>query len=175
MDAEQLEKLKYPIGKYAKPENFAAEKDSFIDTIASFPLQLADALASMTEAQIDTPYRPDGWTIRQVAHHCADSHINAFTRFKLTLTEQNPTVKSYEEQLWALGADYTGDVNTSIGILKNLHKRWVQLLQSMTPEQYERTYTHPQTGKQHNLAYMLSLYSWHCKHHLGHVFLVKNK
>ncbi len=172
MEDTALEKLKYPIGTFQKSENFEQNKAQFIQDIIAFPDLLEALVATMTEAQLNTPYRPGGWTIRQLVNHCADSHMNAFVRFKLALTEDNPTIKGYEEQLWALGADYQIDPKHSLAILKHLHYRWSVLLQSMAPTDFKRTYVHSQTGKQADLEYMLSLYSWHCKHHLAHAKLV---
>jgi hypothetical protein len=174
MTEEQLQNLKYPIGKYTPYTNFEAEKEGFINDIVAFPAAICGLLDSMSPTQLETPYRPGGWTISQLVHHCADSHMNAFIRCKLALTEDNPMVKGYEEQLWALGPDYTNDINSSLGIIKNLHKRWEILFKNMTKQEFERSYVHSQTGKQSDLRYLLSLYSWHCKHHLGHIQLVAN-
>lgn len=115
-------------------------------------------------------YRPEGWTIRQVVHHCADSHSNAFTRFKLALTEENPSIKPYKENLWAELPDVTtAPVDWSLKIIANIHKRWVVLLKSMSIADFERTYFHPESNRVWKLFEVLALYAWHCNHHLAHV------
>jgi hypothetical protein len=170
MDSIQLEKLKYPIGKFQKPEIFTKiSRAESCEVIANFPAQIKAAVKALSEAQLQTQYRPEGWKISQVVHHCADSHMNAFIRFKLALTEQKPTVKAYEEQLWAEQADYDLDINWSLNIIEGLHYRWVALLKSMSETDFDTKYIHPQSGKELDLNYMLALYDWHCKHHLAHI------
>jgi DinB superfamily len=169
----ELSKLQYPIGQFEKPENYTPEQiDKWKSTIANFPSNLKNAVNDLTESQLDTPYRPGGWSIRQVVHHCADSHMNAFIRFKLALTENKPTVKAYEEQLWAEQADYKLPIESSLKIIEGLHFRWATLLTSLTSSDFESKYIHPQSGKELDLYFMLGLYDWHCRHHLGHVAIV---
>lgn len=169
MDAETLEKLKYPIGKFTWKVYDENERKDYIETIANFPKKIKALVDNLTEAQLEKSYRPDGWTVRQVVHHCADSHMNAFIRFKLALTEEKPTVKAYEEQLWAKQADYKLPVGISLNLIESLHARWAALLNSMKPDDFYAKYIHPQSGKELDLNYMLALYNWHCKHHLGHI------
>jgi hypothetical protein len=170
MDSIQLEKLKYPIGKFELPELYSNEiREIWRTTISEFPAQIKAAVVGLSAAQLQTQYRPEGWTINQVVHHCADSHMNAFIRFKLALTEEKPTVKAYEEQLWAEQPDYNVDINMSLNIIEGLHFRWVALIDSMTEVDFDSKYIHPQTGKELDLNIMLALYNWHCKHHLAHI------
>ena len=176
MEQEALEKLKYPIGKYAKPVEFTTElRQIFIETIANFPQNIKELTSQLTDSQLDTPYRPEGWTVRQLIHHCADSHMNAFIRFKLSLTEDKPTVKAYEEQLWAEQPDYFMPIDASLLIIDGLHKRWFTVLTNMTNQNFEAEYTHPQTGNKQNLNFMLGLYDWHCNHHLAHISQLKKQ
>jgi hypothetical protein len=169
METETLEKLKYPFGKFIWNKYDETERKDFIKTIASFPNKIKSLVENLTDEQLEKPYRPDGWTVRQVVHHCADSHMNAFIRFKLALTEDKPTVKAYEEQLWAKQADYKLPVAISLTLIESLHARWAALLNSMKADEFEAKYIHPQSGKELDLNYMLALYNWHCKHHLGHI------
>jgi DinB superfamily len=170
MENIDLEKLKYPIGKFAKPESYTADLlKNWKNTIAEFPNMVKKTTENLGESQLNTPYRPQGWTIRQVVHHCADSHMNAFIRFKLALTEEVPTIKPYEEQLWAEQADYKLPLEASLKILEGLHYRWNVLLESMNETDFENQYIHPATGKKLDLYFMLGLYDWHCRHHLAHI------
>ncbi|MGV3599050.1 MAG: YfiT family bacillithiol transferase [Bacteroidota bacterium] len=171
-----IEQLKYPIGKYTPPEIITpAHLAEWIATIASLPKLLADAVEGLTDVQLDTPYRPDGWTVRQVVHHLADSHMNAFIRFKLTVTEDNPTIKPYFEERWAQLADSTMPVDVSLELLKSLHARWVILLQSLSSVEFERTYFHPQYQYTVPLARVTGLYAWHSNHHLRHITALKER
>jgi hypothetical protein len=165
-----IEFLKYPIGKFEKPEriSFAALKEA-IKEIKAFPGHLKASLSGLSEAQLDTPYRPGGWTVRHVAHHCADSHMNAYIRFKLALTEENPTVKGYDEGEWAKLPDKTLPVKNSIQLLELLHDRWGYLLENMKESDFQRTYFHPDKGRSQGLDEVTLMYSWHGNHHLAHV------
>lgn len=169
METNELEKLKYPIGKFIYKEYDNNAQQAFIATLQNFPKKITELTKSLTDRQLDTPYRPDGWTVRQVVHHCADSHMNAFIRFKLALTEEKPTVKAYEEQLWAVQPDYNLPILASLSIIEGLHTRWAALLNSMKSVDFEAKYIHPQTGKELDLKFMLPLYAWHCEHHLAHI------
>ena len=169
METNELEKLKYPIGKFIYKEYDNNAQQAFIAILQNFPQKITELTKSLTDRQLDTPYRPDGWTVRQVVHHCTDSHMNAFIRFKLALTEEKPTVKAYEEQLWAVQPDYNLPISASLSIIEGLHTRWVALLNSMKSVDFEAKYIHPQTGKELDLKFMLPLYAWHCEHHLAHI------
>ena len=162
--------LRYPIGKFRRPQTLSeSERRPLIDAIAETPARLASAVAGLTPAQLDTPYRPGGWTVRQVVHHVPDSHMNSYIRYKLALTEDEPTIKPYDEALWAELADMkTTPVETSLALLANLHTRWVVLLNSLQPADWERTFKHPQLGPM-SLNQNLALYAWHGNHHVAHI------
>jgi hypothetical protein len=168
--------LRYPIGKFQKLENLTVEqRRPLIGAIAEAPARLASAVANLTPAQLDTPYRPGGWTVRQVVHHVPDSHLNSYVRFKLALTEDEPTIKTYEEGLWAeLGDIKTTPVETSLALLENLHKRWVVLLGSLTPAEWERKFRHPKMGPV-TLNQTLALYAWHGRHHVAHITSLRER
>jgi uncharacterized damage-inducible protein DinB len=161
---------RYPIGKFQFPDSVSSsEAAAFIDDIAACPANLRAAVDGLNEEQLDTPYRDGGWTVRQLVHHVADSHINSYVRFKLGATEDNPRITSYEEQLWAELADgKTLPISISLDLLELLHKRWVVFLRSLSEEQLQRTFNHPQSGA-NSLARNLALYSWHGRHHVAHV------
>src|SRR4051812_27237025 len=161
---------RYPIGRfvYERPLT-AAERETCIAAIAECPARLREAVDGLTDAQLDTPYRDGGWTVRQVAHHVPDSHMNAFVRFKLALTEDTPRIKPYEEARWAELADARLPIAPSLALLDALHVRWVALLRAMSPEDFERhAYDHPENGRT-PLRSALGLYAWHGKHHTAHV------
>lgn len=140
-----------------------------IDAIAATPANLRSAVRGLSEAQLDTPYRPGGWTVRQVVHHVPDSHSNAYTRFKLTLTEDVPTIKPYDEGAWAkLDDTRTTPIETSLAMMDALHDRWVRLLRSLGPADFARTLNHPENGIM-NLDQLLALYAWHGAHHVAHI------
>jgi len=164
---------RYPIGKY-QPQPFSEQQlKDWIDEIRLLPTDLERAITNMDEAQLNTPYREGGWKIKQVVHHVADSHMNAYCRFRLGLTEINPVICAYDEKAWAELIDYeTIPVNVSITLLHALHIRWVAVLVNIEPEQWERTVFHPQQQKQISLWNLLGTYAWHGKHHLAHVLLV---
>ncbi|UKJ07862.1 YfiT family bacillithiol transferase [Solitalea lacus] len=177
MSTQNLEELKYPIGKFEKPDVVSPQQiKNAIEEIAELPIQIEAALEGLSNRQLDTPYRPEGWTIRQVVHHIPDSHMNAYVRFKLALTEENPTIRPYFEDRWANLKDTTlTPVNVSVQLLKALHQRWVILLRSMNNEDSQRTFFHPEKGSSLTLAEVVLIYAWHGKHHLGHILLVKNQ
>ncbi|MGM9987257.1 MAG: YfiT family bacillithiol transferase [Bacillaceae bacterium] len=165
----------YPIGKFVVPTTFVEENiQGWIKEIASLPERLQKVLVNMTEQEYDTPYRENGWTVKQVVHHLADSHMNAFIRCKLALTEENPTIKPYFEGEWANLADVEGDVTSSMQILTGLHHRWTRLLQSMSKEDFKKTFYHPEMKVSISLYTLLALYVWHGNHHLGHIKLVES-
>src|SRR5512146_3405949 len=165
-----MEDLQYPVGRYQRPESLnAAQRQAAIDTIAAAPGAMRDAVSGLNDAQLDTPYRPEGWTVRQVVHHVPDSHMNAYIRFKLALTEAEPTIKPYQQQLWAELADTRQTpIETSLILLECLHQRWVLLLKSMAEADWQRTFRHPELGIV-RLDTNLALYAWHGRHHVAHI------
>jgi uncharacterized damage-inducible protein DinB len=158
-----------PAGEFAAEETYGpARREEFIALIANAPAALRQAVAGLSEDQLDTRYR--NWTIRQIVHHLADSHVNSYVRFKWTLTEERPTIKAYDESRWAALEDSrTGDVRPALALLDGLHARWAQLLRSMPPEQFARSFIHPETGKTVTLSAALCYYAWHCRHHTGQI------
>jgi len=169
----ELEKLRFPIGRFSPPKNYTPEfLASCIADIENTPEQYAQAVEGLSDEQLDTPYRPDGWTLRQVVHHVVDSHMNSYIRFKWTLTEDTPTIKAYDEKLWAEEPEAkNAPIQLSIDLLKALHARWVLVLKNLSEEDLEKEFIHPETGKNINLKMMVALYAWHSKHHLGHLNL----
>lgn len=165
--------LRFPIGRYQRPDDLSWEAlQSYIDEIAEFPDNLLIAADQFTEDELDEPYRPGGWTKRQVVHHIADSHMNSYIRFRWTLTEDTPTIKAYDEKKWAELPDARNEsVEVSLALIKALHERWVLLLRAMSPEDMQRSFIHPEGGKTYTLAELVPLYAWHGKHHLGHLEL----
>ena len=164
--------LRYPVGKFTHTGDLAQEqRRSLIRQVAAAPDALRTATSGLGGAQLDTPYRPEGWTVRQVVHHVADSHMNAYIRFKLALTEDTPTIKPYDEAAWARVADTAlTPVDVSLTLLDALHQRWVFLLESLEPGDYSRQLVHPDRGRV-TLDWMLQLYAWHGRHHIGHIKL----
>lgn len=171
-----MENLSYPIGKYeAKPFSEQQLKEWLID-IQFLPQHLENAVTNLDEAQLDTPYRPGGWTVKQLVHHVADSHMNAYIRFKLGLTEDNPTIKPYEEKLWAeMNDSKVVPINVSLTILHAVHQRWVEVLKAIKPNEWERTIVHPEHGRQMTLWFLLGMYAWHSKHHTAHVTALRER
>lgn len=166
-----LESLRFPVGKFKADPN--ADMSAMIDQIAAAPDAIANVAESMTPAQLQSPYRPGGWTGAQVVHHVADSHVNAYIRTRFALVEDNFTVKPYDENVWSQLADATQpNVAPSIAILRGLHARWATLLRTLTPEQFQRPLLHPERGPMtlHNLV---QLYAWHGRHHAGHLKSIK--
>jgi hypothetical protein len=165
------EHLQYPIGQFSMPESITKEIIShWIDDIASFPERLRIAVSELSDEQLEHTYRPGGWTIRQVIHHCADSHMNSFIRFKLALTEDQPTIKPYYEDRWAELQDTKNmTVQSSLKILEGLHLRWTHLLRALTQTDYARTFYHPENKKTIRLDENIGIYAWHCNHHLAHI------
>lgn len=169
-----IEKLKYPIGKYIAPDVVTpAHISRWIAEIGSLPQRLAQVLANISAEQLAKPYRPDGWTGVQLVHHIADSHMNAYIRFHLTLTEDTPTIKPYFEDRWAkLGYINQTPIQLSVELLNNLHARWVYLLNTLTTEDWKREYHHPEYNYTIALDKVLGLYAWHGNHHLQHIKLL---
>jgi uncharacterized damage-inducible protein DinB len=167
---------RYPIGKFTRvPSLTAEERVVSIEQIAAAPGHLRRAVAGLTPAQLDTPYRDGGWTVRQVVHHLPDSHLNAYVRFKLGLTEDAPAIKPYEEKDWARTPEVAATpVDVSLALLDALHLRWVTLLKGMTPAQFARTIKHPEWGTP-SLDALLALYAWHGRHHTAHVTALRER
>ena len=160
---------RYPIGKY-EPQVFSHEqKEKWLLDLKFLPEDLEQALQNLDEHQLNTAYREDGWTVHQLVHHVADSHMNAYMRFKLGLTENAPTIKPYNEKEWAKLADNNVPVNVSLTLLHALHQRWVALIKDMTETDFERTVIHPEHGRVMSLWFLLGLYAWHGKHHTKHI------
>ena len=168
--SEELEKLRYPIGRFKPPSPIDKDQvERWINDIEALPADLRRAVKGLTETQLDTPYRPGGWTIRQVIHHLPDSHMNSFIRFKWALTEDRPEIKAYFEDRWAELPDYAATpVTASLDLLEALHRRWVALLRSLTRQDLDRTFIHPESGPA-NLAETIGSYAWHGRHHLAHI------
>ncbi len=162
--------LRYPIGPFAYAgESTAEQRRAFIDRIEAAPARLRAAVESLTPEQLDTPYRPGGWTVRQVVHHVPDSHINSYCRFRLALTEDTPSAKGYDEAAWAeLSDSRTAPIEVSLALLESLHRRWVLLLRAMTPADFARTFLHSELGPV-TLDRNLALYAWHGEHHVAHI------
>ncbi len=164
-----------PAGAFVPEENYGPERRAeLIAVIEAAPAALRAAVAGLSEDQLDTRYR--NWTIRQIVHHIADSHVNSYVRFKWALTEDTPTVKPYDDGRWAALADArTGDVRAPLALLEGLHIRWVQLLRSMTEEQFARAFFHPETGQTVSLNAALCYYAWHCRHHAAQMNWVREQ
>ena len=176
MTDTELHTLKFPIGEYKKIVSPSKEQlVAFISDIHLFPQRLREAAESLTQAQLDTVYRPDGWTIRQVIHHCADSHMNSFIRFKLALTENNPIIKPYWEDRWAELVDSKMAIEFSLHILDGLHLRWTALLDSLTDEELKREFKHPEHSTPFKIDEYIGMYSWHSNHHLAHITELKKR
>ena len=167
---------RYPIGKYvAQPFSEGLLKEWLTD-INNLPQHMENAVLNLDEAQLDTPYRDGGWTVKQLVHHVADSHMNAYIRFKLGLTEDNPTIKPYLEAAWAEMADTKNlPINISLTILHAVHARWNEVLRNMSREDFDRTVVHPESKRQFTLWEFLGLYSWHSRHHVAHVTSLRER
>ena len=165
-----LEQLKYPAGKFVKPESITKEIiDSAISEIENFPSLVKFEIQNLEEKDLQLRYRPEGWTITQVVHHCADSHINSYMRFKLALTENVPTIKPYEESLWAELPDNNLSPFVSLKLLDALHEKWVYIIKSLSEEDLNKEFIHPDQSEKISLKENISIYSWHCRHHLAHI------
>ncbi|MCM3127444.1 YfiT family bacillithiol transferase [Paenibacillus provencensis] len=168
--------LRYPIGLEVEDTPNNDNRRIWMDNIKKHPARLQDAVADLSNEQLATPYRPEGWTINQVVHHVADSHMNSFIRFKLALTENEPAIRPYEETLWAETTDVSDvPISASLSIIEGLHSRWTALLESMSPEQYDRTFYHPGLQKSLTLGECLRLYSWHSLHHTAHITSLRER
>jgi hypothetical protein len=166
-----LEKLKFPIGQFQKPETISQnDLDNWINDIETFPSKVKNLTENLSIEELNWIYRPKGWNIKQVVHHCADSHMNSLIRFKLALTEEVPTIKPYEEQFWAELADgNSDDISPSLQLIEGLHKRWVLLLKSFGATELKRQFIHPANNKTSFLDETIGMYAWHGNHHLAHI------
>jgi hypothetical protein len=165
---------RYPIGKFAAPESFSPDdRARYIETIASAPARLREAVRGLSAKQLDTPYRDGGWRVRQVVHHIPESHMNAYIRFKLALTETDPVIKPYDEAAWARLNDVDATpLEASLGLLDYLHQRWVIVMRGMPEAAWQKRFIHPEYGRGQTLEHTLALYAWHSDHHIGHVKMV---
>ena len=172
-----MDDLRYPIGSFAFVSDPSPEQRvAWIRWIADAPAQLRQAVSGLSDSQLDTPFRLDGWTLRQVVHHVPDSHLNAYIRFKLALTEDVPTIKPYDEAAWATLSDARDTpIETSLTLLTSLHERWVGLLRAMAPRDYSRTLNHPDWDAPLSLDTLLALYAWHGPHHTAHITRLRER
>lgn len=169
------EDLSYPIGKFDMDFAVTPElRRERIAEIAALPAKLTEAVAGLDDSQLDTPYRPDGWTVRQTVHHVPDSHMNALVRIKLALTEDDVTIKPYYEDRWAELGDSRLPVDVSLRLVDAVHTRWVALLESLNEDQYRRHYVHPETGDW-TVEGVLALYAWHGQHHTAHITSLRHR
>jgi uncharacterized damage-inducible protein DinB len=167
---------RYPIGKFKPAAAYSSEEiTAFISRIEALPGKLMDAVASLNDNQLDTPYREGGWTIRQVIHHVADSHMNAYIRIKWTLTESTPVIKAYDEKGWAETPETKLAIDLSLNLLQSLHAKFVSLAKRISQEDLSRSFIHPDTKKEISLGQLLGMYAWHGEHHLAHVAALKVK
>ena len=175
-EAPQIEALKYPIGPCSYPATATAEERRiWIVDIAETPAKLRAAVTGLSAAQLDTPYRPGGWTVRQVVHHLPDSHVNAYVRFKLALTEDEPTIKPYDEKQWAGMPDsLTGPIEMSLDLAESLHRRWSLVLNNMTGADFEKSIRHPEIGVL-KLKSVLAGYGWHSRHHVAQIVATRQR
>jgi hypothetical protein len=165
-----MDDLRYPVGQFRFPESVSAQElETFVAQISEAPARLRAAVSGLSDAQLDTPYRPGGWTVRQLAHHVPDSHMNSYVRFRLALTEDTPVIKPYEEARWAELPDArTLPIEPSLVLLESLHGRWVPLLRSLSDADWQRSFRHPELGPV-RLDQNAALYAWHGRHHVAHV------
>ncbi len=165
-----IEFLKYPIGRFLKPETISGQNlKEATDYLRSFSGYLEETVKELTEEQLNTAYRPGGWTVKQLIHHLSDSHMNAVMRFKLALTEVNPTIKPYDEAAWAQLADYSSPTSESIPLIRGIHAKWAIILDSMSTEDFKKTYFHPESQSSVPLSEVTLMYQWHSMHHLAHI------
>jgi hypothetical protein len=171
-----IEDLSYPVGRFiAVLPGTTEARAAALEDIASFPGRMRTAVVGLTERQLDTAYRPGGWTVRQVVHHVADSHMNAYSRFKLALSAERPTVMAYDQDAWAAMPDSRMAPELSLGILDGVHARWAELIRALPPQDFERTFVHPEYAEDQSLDRQVQHYAWHCRHHLGHVTALRQR
>lgn len=167
---------RFPIGPFQLPASFSdADRRERLADIEHLPQRMREAVKGLSQSQLDTPYRDGGWTVRQVVHHVPDSHLNAYVRWKLTLTEDVPTIKPYNEAEWAKLADSALAIEVSLNLLEAVHARWVAVIRATRPEQWRREFFHPEMAQKLTLDHLLALYSWHSRHHLAHITGLKHR
>jgi len=170
------DELKYPVGKYITQPFSGKIFGEWLTDVKYLPQHLENAILNLDETQLDTPYRDGGWTLKQVVHHVADSHMNAYIRFKLGLTEDNPVIKPYDEAAWAEMVDTKNlPLNISLTLLHALHSRWYEILENLTEADLNRTLFHPEHKKQMTLWYLLGMYAWHSRHHTAHITSLRER
>lgn len=169
--------LRYPIGEFRSGDSLSATaRRAEIDAIAACPQQLRRAIAGLDEEQLSTPYRDGGWTVRQVVHHVPDSHLNAYVRHKLAVTEERPTIKPYDQELWAALPDGGGGhVDVSLALLEALHDRWTRFLRALPPEAFARRFFHPEAKREMTLDYSVAHYAWHGRHHVAQIDALRRR
>jgi hypothetical protein len=168
--------LRYPIGTLTYPPAITlAERARAIEDIGALPANVRAAVNGLSDAQLDTPYRPGGWTVRQVVHHVADSHMHAYIRLKFALTEETPVIKPYDEKTWSALADMQLPVEISLSLLDAIHARWVAIYASMGPEDFARAFHHPELGQNLTLDQQAFGYSWHSRHHVAHITTLRQR
>jgi hypothetical protein len=171
-----MDTLKYPVGKYAEQPFSDNQLKAWMADIQFLPQHIEHAIINLDEEQLETPYRPGGWTVKQLVHHVADSHMNAYIRFKLGLTEDNPTIKPYDQDAWSTMADTKNlPINISITLLHALHKRWYEILKNISAEEWNRIVIHPEYKKEMTLWYLLGMYAWHSRHHVAHITSLRER
>ncbi len=168
--------LAYPVGRHVRPESLSPdERAQMLDVLAAAPAKMRAAVKGLSDEQLDTPYRPGGWTVRQVVHHVPDSHMNAFIRVKLALTEDNPTIKPYDEAAWAHLEDAKSTpIEVSLRLLEDLHDRWLRIFRAMSPSDFARTLYHPENGPM-SMDHVLAMYAWHSRHHVAHITSLRER
>ncbi|MEM9681131.1 MAG: YfiT family bacillithiol transferase [Bacteroidota bacterium] len=170
MTEEELYRLRYPIGQFNMPDDITKEYiNQWIRTIEDFPKAIETITSDLSEEELNYRYRPAGWTIRQVIHHCADSHMNSIIRFKLAMTEESPTIRPYFEDRWAQLTDYSEDISYALSILKGVHAKLAILMRSFNDADLKREFIHPEHGKRFSLEETIGTYAWHSNHHLAHI------
>src|SRR5688572_8420977 len=167
---------RYPVGRVETGDSLTSDaRRAMIDTIAAAPARMREAVRGLGDAQLDTPYREGGWMVRQVVHHVPDSHLNAYIRLKLALTEDEPTIKPYEEARWAELPDARGEIEPSLLLLESLHQRWLLLLRQLSSNDFDRRFRHPEHGRIFGLNEVLAMYAWHGRHHVAHITSLRQR
>ncbi len=170
MEKDELEKLKYPIGRFHAPDNFTdASRKEAIETLRNLPKKLSPIVNALSEAQLQTPYRPGGWSVKQLIHHIADSHMNSYTRFKFGLTEDRPTIMPYDQDAWVNTPENELPVSVPLSLIDSIHQKLAHLLSSFSDDEFNRTVFHPEMKEEISLDRLAALYAWHSEHHLAHV------
>lgn len=177
MENSDLEKLKYPIGKFEAPKEFTSQYIlDRIEEISTFPERLKKEVTPLNEEQLDTPYRPEGWTVRQVIHHCAESHMNCYIRLKWALTENNPIIKPYDEKLWSeLPDNLTMPITPTLILLEGLHFRLAYIMKNLSEVDLEKSFIHPENNSEYRIQQIIGMYAWHGNHHLAQIVNLKNQ